>query len=129
MTSAGEAMRAATVAALERVAGIGRVYDAPPVTASAPHALVAIDAETDWGHKSGQGRELRLTATVMSEGERPVRLRATAASAEAALGALGGDLGAWRLVTMQHVRTREVRRPKGGWAAVIEFRARLLAKS
>jgi hypothetical protein len=56
-----------------------------------------------------------------------VRLRASAGAAEAALRGLGGTLDGWQLVTMQHVRTREIRRPKGGWAAVIEFRARLLA--
>ena len=127
MSGAGEALRAAAVAALQAVAGIGRVYDAPPPTAAAPHALVEIDAEADWGHKSGAGRELRLAATLTGEGERPLRLRAAAGEAEAALRALGGEMGGWRLVTMQHVRTREVRRPKGGWAAVIEFRARLLA--
>ena len=127
MIGAGEALRAAAVAALERVNGIGRVYDAPPLTAAAPHALVEIDAEADWGHKSGAGRELRLAATLSGDGERPVRLRAAAGAAEAALRGLGGALDGWHLVTMQHVRTREVRRPKGGWAAVIEFRARLLS--
>ena len=127
MSGAGEALRTAAVAALERVSGIGRVYDAPPLTAAAPHALVEIDAEADWGHKSGAGRELRLAATLTADGERPVRLRAAAGAAEAALRGLGGALDGWQLVTMQHVRTREVRRSKGGWAAVIEFRARLLA--
>jgi hypothetical protein len=127
MTGAGEALLAAAVEALGGVSGIGRVHDAPPVTAAAPHAVVAIDAETDWGHKSGAGRELRLAATLTGEGERPVRLRVAAGAAEAALRGIGGDLQGWRLVTMQHLRTREVRRPKGGWAIVIEFRARLLA--
>lgn len=127
MTGASEALRAAAVAALEQVGGIGRVHDAPPVTAAAPHALVEIDAESDWGHKSGTGREVRLAATLRGDGERPIRLRSAAGAAEAALRDLSRDLGAWRLVTMQHVRTREVRRPKGGWAIVIEFRARLLA--
>lgn len=129
MTGAGEALRAAAVAALETVDGIGRVYDAPPLTAAAPHALVEIDFETDWGHKSGAGRELRIAATLKAEGERPLGLRTAAAAAEAALAALGPDLGGWRLATMRHVRTRELRRPKGGWTAIIEFRARLLAET
>ena len=127
MSGAGEALRAAAVAALERVSGIGRVYDAPPLTAAAPHALVEIDGDADWGHKTGAGRELRLAATLTADGERPVRLRVAAGAAEAALRDLGGALDGWQLVTMRHVRTREVRRATGGWAAVIEFRARLLA--
>ncbi|HEX8655591.1 MAG TPA: DUF3168 domain-containing protein [Allosphingosinicella sp.] len=129
MSGAGEALRAAGVAALQAIEGIGRVYDAPPLTAAAPHALVEIDSEADWGHKSGAGRELRLAATLTGEGERPLAMRASATAAEAALAALGPDLGGWRLVTMRHLRTREMRRPKGGWIAVIEFRARLLAES
>jgi hypothetical protein len=128
MSGAGETLRAAAVRALGEVEGIGRVYDAQPLTAAAPHALVEIDAETDWGHKSGGGRELRLAATLTGDGERPLRLRNAAGAAEAALRGLGGVIGGWQLVTMQHVRTREVHRPKGaGWATVIEFRARLLA--
>ena len=127
MSGAGEALRVAAVAALERVAGIGRVYDAPPLAVAAPHAVVQIDAETDWGHKNGAGREVRLAAVLSGEGERPLRLRAAAASAEAALAGVGGEIGGWRLVTMQLVRTRELRRATGGWAAVIEFRARMLA--
>jgi hypothetical protein len=127
MTDASEALRAAAVAALAAVEGIGRVYDAPPLTAAAPHALVEIDSEADWGHKSGAGRELRLTAKLTGAGERPLAMRASATAAEAALAALDADLGGWRLVTMRHLRTRELRRAKGGWTAVIEFRARLLA--
>lgn len=129
MTSAGEALRAAAVAALEAVDGIGRVYDAHPLTAAAPHALVEIDSQTDWGHKSGAGRELRVAATLRAEGERPLGLRIAVSEAEGALAAIGPDLGGWRLATMRHVRTRELRRPKGGWTAVIEFRARLLAEA
>jgi hypothetical protein len=126
MSGASEMLRAAAVAALERVDGIGRVHDAPPLTAAAPHALVEIDAEADWSHKSGTGREIRLAVTLTRDGERPVRLRTAAGAAEAALLQLGSDLGRWRLVTLRHVRTRELRRPPGAWSIVIEFRARLL---
>jgi hypothetical protein len=127
VSGAAEALRKAAVEALEAIDGIGRVYDAPPITAAAPHALIEIDTESDWGHKSGAGRELRMAATLTDQGERPLRMRKSGSAAEAALAALAGDLGAWRLVTMRHVRTRELRRPKGGWVSVIEFRARLLA--
>lgn len=127
MSGAAGALRKAAVAALEAVPGIGRVYDAPPLTQAAPHAVIEIDVESDWGHKSGAGRELRLAATLTGEGERPLRLRESTVHAEAALAAIDGELDGWRLVTMRHLRTREVRRPKGGWISVIEFRARLLA--
>lgn len=126
MSGAGEALCEAAVAALAGVGGIGRVYDAPPLQAAVPYALVQCDLESDWSHKGGGGREVRLAATVFDKGERPERLRRLAAEAEAALGAVAVG-GGWRLVTMRYLRMRIVHEPKGGWAAVIEFRARLLA--
>ena len=39
---------------------LGAVYPGPPLQAAFPHAVVECGAETDWGHKSGRGRELRL---------------------------------------------------------------------
>lgn len=127
MSGAGEAVLAAAAAALGKVAGIGRVYDAPPLQAAVPYALVEADSEADWSHKTGAGREVRLAASLFDKGERPLRLRARATEAERALAALGGDVDGWRIVSMQFLRTRIVRDAKGGWAAVAEFRARLLA--
>lgn len=126
MNGAGEALQAAAVAALAAIDGIGRVYDAPPIQAAIPHAAVEIDGEADWGHKSGAGREVRLAATIRDKGERPMRLRRLAGDAEAALAALAPAVGGWRLVTMRLVRTRILSSPREGWAAVIEYRARLL---
>ena len=127
MSGASEALRAAAVAALDAVSGVGRVYDSPPLQAALPHALVSIDLESDWGHKTGAGRELRLAASLFDKGERPLRLRRLVVDAESALGGFGAELGAWRLVSMQFLRTRIVREPGGRWAGVIEFRARLSA--
>lgn len=126
MNGAGETLQAAAVAALAAIDGIGRVYDAPPIQAAIPHAAVEIDGEADWGHKSGAGREVRLAATIRDKGERPMRLRRLAGEAEAALAALAPAVGGWRLVTMRFVRTRILSSPREGWAAVIEYRARLL---
>ena len=127
MISARAALLEAAGAALSRVEEIGRVYDAPPLQAALPYELISIDAETDWSHKSAAGREIRLAACLFDKGERPLRLHRLAGEAEAALAGLPRDLGAWRLVTMQYLRTRIVLERDGRWAAVIEFRARLLA--
>lgn len=126
MSGASEALRAAAAAALAAVPAIGRVYDAPPLQAALPHALVTIDVESDWSHKSGAGREVRLAVSIFDEGERPLRLRSLAGAAEAAVAALGGELDGWRLVSLQFLRTRLVRGRGGGWTAVIEHRARML---
>jgi len=127
MTGAGDAVLEAAVGALRAIDGIGRVYDAPPLQAALPYALVAIDSESDWSHKSGSGRALRLAASIRDKGERPERLRGLASAAEAALAALGGDLPGWQLVTVRFLRTRTVRAAGGEWTATIEFQVRLLA--
>ena len=129
MSGAGEALQQAAMSALAGVAGIGRAYDAPPLQAAIPYALVEADLEADWSHKTGIGKEVRLAVTLFDKGERPVRLRRAAAEAEAAIAPLGGDVGGWLLVSIRYLRTRIVAEPRIGWAAVIEFRARLLAAS
>ena len=127
MSGAAEALREAAAVALAGVEGIGRVYDAPPLQAALPHALVSIDLESDWSHKSGAGREIRLATSLFDKGERPLRLRRLVVEAEAALAAIGPALAGWRLISMQFLRTRILHEPGGRWVALIEFRVRLLA--
>ena len=125
--SAGAALQAAALAALAAVEGLGR-YELAPVQAALPYATIETGPESDWGHKSGAGRELRLAATLRDAGERPERLRRLMAAVEVALAGLERDLPGWRLVTMMFVRSRLVRERSGQWAGVVEFRARMLAE-
>jgi hypothetical protein len=127
MSGAGAALTEAAMAALRQVQGLSGVFEAAPVQAADCHAVVEAGLESDWSHKSGTGREVRVAATIRAEGERPDRLRRAATEAEAALAALGADISGWRIVTMQFLRSRMVRDGRSGWAAVIEFRARMLA--
>lgn len=128
--SAAAALDAAAGAALRTIDGLG-VFDGAPVQAAVPYALVEAGPETDWGHKSGQGRELRLAVTIRdageSGGERAVRLRRLMEGAESALAGIGPALDGWRIVTLRFIRGRVVKdAKKGTWAGVIEHRARLL---
>ena len=136
MSGAGEALQAAALAALRAVEGLG-VYEGPPVQAAFPHAIADAGLESDWSHKSGSGREVRLAVTIRDKGERPVRLRRLAAEAEAALAGLGGILGEWRVVSLVFLRSRMVAEggSRGaasqppGWASVSEYRARMLRET
>ena len=83
MSGAGTALAAAAAEALRAVDGL-HVFEAPPLQAGAPYALVQAGPETDWGHKSGAGREVRLTVTLAVRGERGEALSGLAESAEAA---------------------------------------------
>lgn len=121
--SAGEALQAAAIEALAALDGV-RVYEGPPVQAAMPHAIIEAGAESDWGHKSGEGREVRLAVTIRDKGERPVRLRELMAAAESALGGLG--TAGWQLVTMRLTASRLARDSKGAWAGGLDYRARML---
>lgn len=125
---AGEALSGAARQALAGVNGLNGCYDGPPARASVPYASVEAGVETDWGHKSGAGREVRLTVTLRDSGERPARLRALTAEAEAALAGIGNETGGWRIVSFAFLRSRLLPDGERAWAALIEYRARLLAE-
>ena len=124
--SAGAALQAAAVAALQGIAELGGVHDGPPVQAAVPYAVVEAGPEADWGHKSAAGRELRLAVTIRDEGERPARLRRLMGECETALAGIAAVSG-WQVVTMRFLASRTAKDRQGGWAGLVEFRARLLA--
>lgn len=127
--SAGTALRASAIEALAALE-LGGVYPGPPLQAAFPHAIVECGPESDWGHKSGRGRELRLAVTLRDSGERPDRAQAFADVVEAAVEA-GLEVEGWRLVGLALVRRRTVAEGRGagaGWAVAIDYRARMLAE-
>jgi len=126
MSGASETLAAAATAALGELAGLNGAYDGPPLQAAFPYAQVDAGLETDWSHKSGDGREVRLAVTIRDQGERPARLRALIRAAEAAIGGIERDLDGWRLVTLVFLRSRMLRETGAAWAAAIDFRARML---
>lgn len=136
MNGAGATLQAAAMIALQTAPGIGGVYDGVPLQEAFPHAVVECGPESDWSHKNGTGREIRLAVTVRDKSEQPARLRGLVAEAEAALETIAADLDGWRLVTLQYLRSRVVREPQArsangaapAWAGVIEYRARMLAQ-
>ena len=126
--SAGARLQSAAIEALAAL-DLGGVYPGPPLQAAFPYATVEFGPETDWGHKSGRGRELRLAVTLRDAGERSDRVQAFAEVVETAIEA-GLDVEGWRLVTLTLVRSRTVAEWRGGrqgWAVAIDYRARMLA--
>jgi hypothetical protein len=127
--SASEALVAAATAALQGVAGLG-IHGGPPLHAGLPHAVIEAGPETDWSHKSGAGREVRLAVVLHDRGERPDRLRRLIGEADGALAVVTAVEG-WQLVSLRFLRSRIVAPSRGGaeadWAGVIEYRARMLA--
>jgi hypothetical protein len=126
MSGAGQALAEAILASLRTLEGLNGVYDGPPLSAAFPYAVVEAGPESDWSHKSGEGRELRLSIQVHDKGERPARLRALLAEIEAKMMQTGSDLAGWRLVTLVFVREAMLRSTGAAWTGTIDYRARLL---
>lgn len=122
--SAGAALQTAIATALNGVAGLTGVFDGPPARAAYPYAVIDATTESDWSHKSGDGREVLVAITVWDD--QPVRLHSFADQIEGSLESVSGIAG-WQLVTMRLVRRRVLRDVTGPWAAAIDFRARMLA--
>lgn len=122
---AGDALAEALKAALAGI-GLAGVHDEGPVQAAFPHATVDCGLESDWGHKTGEGREVRCVLTLRDRAERPERLRRLARNAEAEALAVPRTLAGWRVVSLALLRSRLSREPGGRWAAAVELRARML---
>ena len=99
------------------------VYDGPPARAAFPYAAIDAGSESDWSHKSGEGREVMIATTLWDD--QPARLHPLADALEVAV--LGTQvIDGWQLVSLRLVRRRIVRDVAGPWAAIVDFRARLL---
>jgi hypothetical protein len=131
MSGAAAALQAAALARIAPLAGLSGVYEGAPLQAVYPYAVVEAGPETDWGHKSGAGSEVRVAVTVRDAGERPRRLHGLLDEARAAVEA-GLEPDGWQLVTLAWQRTRSAREGKAlagadtVWVGAVEFRARLL---
>ncbi|WP_448662342.1 DUF3168 domain-containing protein [Sphingomonas sp. CJ20] len=106
------------------------VFDAPPVRAARPYALIDEPVLVDWGTKDMAGREGRIAVRLFDSGERPVRLRTLAGAAEDAVAAMSPVLGeGWRVVSLVLLRSRILREGEGRWVASSEWRVRMLRSS
>jgi hypothetical protein len=122
--SAGGALQTAIATALDGVEDLSGVFDGPPARATYPYAAIDATTETDWSHKSAEGREVLVGITIWDD--QPVRLHALADTVETSVNAIP-TLDDWQVVTLRLVRRRILRDVAGPWAAAIDFRARMLA--
>ena len=121
--SAGAALQQAIALRIGAIGEISGVYDGPPARAAFPYVAIDAVSESDWSHKSGEGREVLVAATLWDE--QPARIHPLADAVETAV--LGtGVVEGWQVVSLRLVRRRIVRDVAGPWAAAVDFRARLL---
>jgi hypothetical protein len=131
MTDAVRIVQTALVSALETHPAIAAaycgVYDGPEPRAAFPYISVTDGLVTDWSTKTALGREFRMALTVWDEGEEAARLHDLMGHVEDAVAALPRDLPGWRVASISFVRSLVTRDAAGPWAALVEYRLRVLA--
>lgn len=130
--NAGAVLQTAVVALLRGEPGLDEVtvFDAAPVRAALPYAIVEEPLMADWSAKDWAGREARLAVLLHDAGERPVRLRGLAAAVENAVAALAPEIGdGWRIASLVFVRGRTARGAGERWISASEFRVRMMRVS
>lgn len=122
-------LQAAVAVAIDGL-DVTAVFDAPPVRAALPYAVVEEAVLADWSTKDMDGREGRFAVTVRDGGERPVRLRVLAGAVEDAVAVMDRYPGeGWRIASLMFVRGRIVRDGESRWMSVSEFRVRMLREN
>ena len=117
-------MQAAVAAGVSALGLFDGVYDGPPARAAYPYVALDAGSESDWGHKSGAGREVGLAVTIWAaHGDGLQELADAVEGCVLGTGAVAG----WQLVSVRLMRRRVVRDVAGPWAVAIDCRARLLA--
>jgi Protein of unknown function (DUF3168) len=106
---------------------IAPVYNRAPPRARFPYLLISDGQVSDWSHKSGIGREIRLGLTLWDNAPAPAALLERADAVTQQMEQFPRDLPGWRLATLLYLRTLVSRSPDGPSAALIEFRLRLTA--
>lgn len=127
MSTAAQALQRALVATLRASSlAVTGIYDGPPADAVCPYVAISDGSTTDWSHKSGRGREHRLSVAIWDDGVSPARLHALMAEAEDVIETIPRDLDGHRIASLAFLRGRIVRDPGGPWAGRLDYRVRTL---
>lgn len=122
-----EAIRAALTGHAPLADGLAGVFDAPPVRAATPHAVIGEAMLSDWGTKDMAGREARVVVALHDAGESPARVRRLFGEVEVAMAGLPRVIGGgWELASRVLLRGRIERKGEGRWIATSEWRVRML---
>ncbi len=129
MSTAAQALQRALVATLRAAPfadQLSGIYDGPPADAACPYLAISDGSTIDWSHKTGRGREHRLSIAIWDDGATPARLHTLLGAAEDAIEAMPRTLDGHRIASLVFLRARVVRDPDGPWAGRLDYRVRTL---
>lgn len=127
--SAELAARAAILTALRSDATllglVNQIADGDPVKASAPWLLVGGATATGWGARGVEGVTLRQSFELAMRGTAVTDVSAVLGQIDFVLKAMPGELGDWRITSLNLERSR-IRRTETEWRAGADYSIRLV---
>ncbi|WJS98814.1 DUF3168 domain-containing protein [Novosphingobium humi] len=106
---------------------LNAVTEEAPSRTALPWLAIATSASVDWSTKTEAGGETRIALELHLRGDRPEDGAAVTAAVQARIAAMPRDQGAFRIVTLNFLRSRAEARPNNTRAMLLEYRFRTIA--
>ena len=106
---------------------LNAVTEEAPSRASPPWLGIAASASTDWSHKTGRGREVRIAFELHARADEPRACFDMANAVQDAVESLPRGQDGFDLVGTLFLRGRVEERPRNTRAMLLEYRFRALA--
>jgi hypothetical protein len=100
------------------------VFDGVAPDAALPYVTVGAGIVTDWSHKSGRGREHRVSVNVWDDAAGTAQVQRLMARLEAAIDTLAGAADGHRIASTLFVRSFVTTAVDGATQGVVEYRIR-----
>ena len=108
-------------------AGLNTIAEEAPLRASPPWLGIVASASSDFGHKTGAGREVRVALELQTLGDDASGTGDLVAAIEARIATLPADQPDYRIASLTFLRARAEQRGEARRAMLLEYRARLIA--
>lgn len=108
-------------------AGLNTITEEAPLRVSPPWLGIVASASTDFGHKTGTGREVRVALELQTLGDDACGTADLVGAIEARIATLPADQPDFRIASLTFLRARAEQRGEARRAVLLEYRARLIA--
>ena len=108
-------------------AGLNTITEEAPLRASPPWLGIVASASTDFGHKTGVGREVRVALELQTLGDDACGTAELTSAIEARVATMPADQPTFRIASLAFLRARAEQRGEARRAVLLEYRARLIA--
>lgn len=106
---------------------LNAITEEAPSRTALPWLAIATSASVDWSTKTEPGYETRIAVELQLRGDRPEDGAALTSAVQARIAAIPRDQGAFRIVTLQFLRSRAEARANNTRAMLLEYRFRTIA--